>query len=96
MASLVDHTNVTETTIIGFPLTSVPEMMVTASRFLPSFLPIFVCLCASCVQNRSTINVGRPGKRITVRDCFIYHARYFYRSRNSRKQMKRVGEKIDT
>lgn len=92
---LVDHTNIIETTIIWFPLASVPEIMVTMSRFLPSFLPTFMCLsiCASCVQNRSAINVGRPSKRITVCDCFIYHARYFYRSRNSRKRMKRVGEK---
>lgn len=61
----------------------------------PSFLPIFACLsiCASCVQNRLAINVGRPSKRITVCDCFIYHARYFYRLRNSRKRMKRIGEK---
>lgn len=62
----------------------------------PSFLPTFVCLSiyASCVQNRSaSINVGRPSKRITACDCFIYHARYFYRSRNSRKRRKRVGEK---
>lgn len=45
----------------------------------PSFLPTFVCLSiyASCVQNRSAINVGRPSKRITACDCFIYHAKVF-------------------
>jgi len=62
----------------------------------PSFLPTFVCLssCASCVQNRSAINVGRPSKRITVCDCdFIYHVWYFYHLRNSRKRMKCVEEK---
>lgn len=91
---LVSHMNVTETTIIGVP-SGIRSGNDGNHVSFPSFLPTSVRLsiCASCVRNRSAINVGRPSKRITVCDCFIYHARYFYRSRNSRKRMKRVGGK---
>lgn len=54
------HTNVAETTIIGSPLASVPEMMVTVSRFLPSFLPS----CASL----STPRACRIDRRLTSAD----------------------------
>lgn len=79
MVTRSGHTNVTET-IIGSPLTSVPEMMVTMSRFLPSFLLSCLSICASCVQNRSAINVGRLSKRITVIVLFITQGIFIVRA----------------
>jgi len=53
--------NVTETTIIGSLLASVPEMMVTVSRFLPSFLPSRASLSAprACKIDRRLTSADR-------------------------------------